>query len=500
MSSDEPEHGSNGDDAAAASISSSSSAAAAARGKKPAWQRPSNGSIEVGPVMGAVSWPPLSESTKASPKSSSSDALKGPFDGTVSASPGPVISTPSPRPNSNNINLNSTPNHVAPPVRQKPNKRGSGGGSSSGTPANGAPPLQSPPAASAAATQITPAKETIPEPSAGDLPSKNSGSTNWDHGTRGGSFAPQQHGGNDHHRGYGGNRRGGGGSHRGSYGSRRDQDRGSFVWSHRGFNSRDTSVQQRGVRPYHRPPPPPFLSPPPQVRPFGNPIGYPDMPSPVYYVTTPPPPETLGGLPYIAHPAAAPPPAMFSPPAIDHPRAMLLKQINYYFSSDNLCKDIFLRRNMDEQGWVPINLIAGFNRVKQLTNNIQYILDTVRLSDVVEVQGEKIRKRNDWMNWVLPPSPNRFGIVPGLQSPATSDYDTLVAQLQTVGLEGASNHNSMRGATHTEVVLIRSASGNLNNQLHVVGDPSGGGNGQVTGHMNSDYSNSGRSLIRSDTL
>ncbi|XP_008809436.1 la-related protein 1C-like [Phoenix dactylifera] len=503
MPSDEPEHGCNGNAAASASVSvsssSSSSAAAAARGKKPAWQRPSNGSIEVGPVMGAVSWPPLSESTKASPKSSSPNTLKGSSDGTVSAPPGPVISTP-PRPNSNNMNLNSTTNHVASPVRQKPNKRGSGSGSSSGTPVNGAPALQSPPPASAAATQITPDRETIPEPSPGDLPSKSSGNSNWDRGTRGGGFAPQQHGWNDHHRGYGGNRRGGGGgSHRGSFGSRRDQDRGSFVWGPRGFGSRDASAQQRGVRPYPRPPPPPFLSPPPQVRPFGNPVGYPDMPSPVYYVATPPPPETLSGLPFIAHPAAAPP-AVFSPAAIDPQRAMLLKQINYYFSSDNLCKDIYLRRNMDEQGWVPITLIAGFNRVKQFTNNIQYILDTIRLSDVVEVQGEKIRKRNDWMNWVLPPSPNHFGTVPGLQSPATSDYDTLVAQLQAVELEGASNHNSMRGSTHTEVVLIRSASGNLNNQLHVVGDLSGDGNGQVTGHINSDYSKSGRSLVRSDTL
>lgn len=41
----------------------------AARPKKLAWNKPSNGVVEVGPVMGAVSWPPLSESTKASPKS-----------------------------------------------------------------------------------------------------------------------------------------------------------------------------------------------------------------------------------------------------------------------------------------------------------------------------------------------------------------------------------------------------------------------------------------------
>lgn len=37
------------------------------------------------------------------------------------------------------------------------------------------------------------------------------------------------------------------------------------------------------------------------------------------------------------------------------------------YSQDNLCKDLFLRQNMDEQGWVPISLIAGFNRVSWFT-------------------------------------------------------------------------------------------------------------------------------------
>jgi len=34
-----------------------------------------------------------------------------------------------------------------------------------------------------------------------------------------------------------------------------------------------------------------------------------------------------------------------------------------FCSNDNLCKDMYLRRHMDEQGWVPVALIAGFNRV-----------------------------------------------------------------------------------------------------------------------------------------
>ncbi|CAL9078847.1 unnamed protein product [Musa textilis] len=69
-------------------------------------------------------------------------------------------------------------------------------------------------------------------------------------------------------------------------------------------------------------------------------------------------------------------------------------------------------------------------QVRQLTNNIDFILDTVRLSTEVEVQGEKIRKRNDWMNWVLPP---------------------------TVGLEGTADRSSMNVPNLSEVLLSRSA-------------------------------------------
>lgn len=42
--------------------------------KKPAWSRPSNGASEIGPVMGASSWPALSEATKAPSNKPSSDS------------------------------------------------------------------------------------------------------------------------------------------------------------------------------------------------------------------------------------------------------------------------------------------------------------------------------------------------------------------------------------------------------------------------------------------
>lgn len=62
---------------------------AAAKGKRAAWNKPSNDVAEVSPVMGAISWPALSESTKASPKSSqaeSSSSLKIVSDGSMPSS------------------------------------------------------------------------------------------------------------------------------------------------------------------------------------------------------------------------------------------------------------------------------------------------------------------------------------------------------------------------------------------------------------------------------
>lgn len=42
---------------------------------------------------------------------------------------------------------------------------------------------------------------------------------------------------------------------------------------------------------------------------------------------------------------------------------VLVKQIEYYFSIENLCRDIFLRSKMDTEGFIPVATIAAFNRV-----------------------------------------------------------------------------------------------------------------------------------------
>ena len=45
----------------------------------------------------------------------------------------------------------------------------------------------------------------------------------------------------------------------------------------------------------------------------------------------------------------------------------------YYFSDENLQKDFFLRNQMDEEGFVPISVIANFNRLQALTQDTDLI-------------------------------------------------------------------------------------------------------------------------------
>ncbi|CAO3642324.1 unnamed protein product [Cunninghamella blakesleeana] len=80
------------------------------------------------------------------------------------------------------------------------------------------------------------------------------------------------------------------------------------------------------------------------------------------------------------------------------------QQIEYYFSIDNLCKDLYLRSKMDKDGFIELSVLASFNRVKGLTTDLNLIHDALAQSQIVEVSSDKkIRKREGWELWVLPP-------------------------------------------------------------------------------------------------
>ncbi|KAH8913612.1 winged helix DNA-binding domain-containing protein, partial [Atractiella rhizophila] len=85
----------------------------------------------------------------------------------------------------------------------------------------------------------------------------------------------------------------------------------------------------------------------------------------------------------------------------DPAKYYVLGQAEWYFSVDNLCKDMFLRGQMDSQGWVDISMVASFNRIKSLTDDMNLVRDTMSLSTFLEVRDWKVRKRGDWYHWIL---------------------------------------------------------------------------------------------------
>ncbi|KAI5739654.1 hypothetical protein M8J77_021798 [Diaphorina citri] len=82
---------------------------------------------------------------------------------------------------------------------------------------------------------------------------------------------------------------------------------------------------------------------------------------------------------------------------------MVRKQIEYYFSADNLVRDIFLRKKMDPEGFLPVTLIASFSRVRSLTTDINRVLLAIQKSDKLElVDNFKVRTKDKPLQWVLP--------------------------------------------------------------------------------------------------
>ncbi|XP_075481021.1 la-related protein 1C-like [Primulina tabacum] len=394
--------------------------------KKPAWNKPSSDgtTIDFGAVMGADSWPALSESTRASPKISSTDSPKAIFHGSVAPLQKEVV-------NASISTTSSASNHVVP-NRQRSMKRIGGGSSHSSITSNGSP-SQAPHIQSFVA-EAAPSNPGKYGASAGESPRDN---MNRDTGPKGGSSSGnelyQQRG--SFKRSNSGLQSRGDGSYHHSHGGRRDQERGKQDWSnaHRNYGTRDNlSPRQRvSSRPFIRSPVSnaPFISVPPPpiaVHPFVSPIVYPEMSSPVFYMTGPHP-ESLRPI------SMVPIPQMFYTMTDPLLPSKIVSQIDYYFSSENLVRDTYLRQNMNGDGWVPISLIATFKKIAMLTDNIQLILDAVQTSNVVEVQGDKVRCKNDWNKWIIPPV---------LYSPGTSpqalhipSQDMISAQINNVTLD-----------------------------------------------------------------
>ncbi|PQE11223.1 La domain family protein [Rutstroemia sp. NJR-2017a BVV2] len=87
--------------------------------------------------------------------------------------------------------------------------------------------------------------------------------------------------------------------------------------------------------------------------------------------------------------------------------SMVKMQLEYYFSIDNLCKDVYLRKHMDSQGFVFLLFVAKFKRIQSLTQDIELLRYACQQSSAIElIKGEdgvdRIRRVDGWEQWVLP--------------------------------------------------------------------------------------------------
>lgn len=88
--------------------------------------------------------------------------------------------------------------------------------------------------------------------------------------------------------------------------------------------------------------------------------------------------------------------------------AMLTRQLSYYFSVNNLLKDSYLRRCMDSQGYVFLDVIQRFTRIQQLSPDPSMLrfacieCPEIELVTGIEDNRDRIRRVQEWAEFVYP--------------------------------------------------------------------------------------------------
>ncbi|CAH0474350.1 unnamed protein product [Peronospora belbahrii] len=87
-------------------------------------------------------------------------------------------------------------------------------------------------------------------------------------------------------------------------------------------------------------------------------------------------------------------------------------QIEFYFTSDNLVRDIFLRQHMDVDGYVPLAFVGSFQAVYSIHQDYPSLFDAMKDSETLELDqaNEKIRLRHEWKKWIWPNATGGYGV------------------------------------------------------------------------------------------
>ncbi|KAJ1658750.1 hypothetical protein IWQ61_002063 [Dispira simplex] len=105
---------------------------------------------------------------------------------------------------------------------------------------------------------------------------------------------------------------------------------------------------------------------------------------------------------YYSHRYMPPPIPSTQGVGMDTLKEYVRHQVEFYFSVENLVKDVFFRSQMDEEGYVLLSLVANFNRVKALTTDMAVLREALESSAVLDIADDKLRRKEDWQRWLLP--------------------------------------------------------------------------------------------------
>merc|ERR1712113_154413 len=75
----------------------------------------------------------------------------------------------------------------------------------------------------------------------------------------------------------------------------------------------------------------------------------------------------------------------------------------YYFSPINMNQDEYLRENMDKNGWVLIDILLGFNRMKVLNATKELVIEAAFHSQLIEIDTKnqnKVRMTKLWKQYI----------------------------------------------------------------------------------------------------
>jgi hypothetical protein len=77
-------------------------------------------------------------------------------------------------------------------------------------------------------------------------------------------------------------------------------------------------------------------------------------------------------------------------------KARIKAQVEYYFSQQNLSKDAYMLAQMNADGYISLEVISKFKKVRHLTEDVELLVEAVSGSSVVELSEDRSMLKTSW--------------------------------------------------------------------------------------------------------